>query len=129
MTETIRATAVQACEDFVIRVTFSNDDVKDIDLSSDLSNARGVFVPLRDPQVLPEVRINELSGTVEWPGEVDLDTEVLYGRFEPAAGPPLTRRTVREPQAAARSQRTPRRDVGPSAPRPASWRSHDEASP
>ena len=30
-------------------------------------------------------------------GEVDLDPEVLYGRYEPASGHRIERRTVREP--------------------------------
>lgn len=26
------------------------------------------------------------TGTVEWPGEVDLDSEILYGLFDPTSG-------------------------------------------
>jgi Protein of unknown function (DUF2442) len=101
MTEMIRATDVQPLEGYVVRVTFSDGAIKEIDLSEDLANARGVFVALRDPRIFSEVRVNEFSGTVEWPGEVDLDPEVLYGLFEPASGPPMRRRTVRQPQGAA----------------------------
>lgn len=43
------------------------------------------------------VRVNPEKGTVEWPGEVDLDPEVLYGRHEPASGERIERRTIREP--------------------------------
>lgn len=98
--EMIRAVDVEALQGYVVRVSFSDGAVKEIDLSEDLAKARGVFVPLRDPRIFSEVRINEFSGTVEWPGEVDLDPEVLYGRFEPASGPPMRRRTVRQPQRA-----------------------------
>jgi Protein of unknown function (DUF2442) len=97
MTEMIRATDVEALEGYVIRVTFSDRAVKEIDLSEDLAEARGVFVALRDPRIFSEVGINEVGGTVEWPGEIDLDPEVLYGLFEPASGPPMRRRTIREP--------------------------------
>jgi Protein of unknown function (DUF2442) len=65
-------------------------------MSSELAAARGVFVALRDPRVFASVRVTD-SGTIEWPGEVDLDPEVLYGLFEPASGPPMRRRTVCEP--------------------------------
>jgi hypothetical protein len=41
--------------------------------------------------------VNPESQTIEWPGEIDLDPEVLYGRYEPASGAQITRRTVREP--------------------------------
>jgi hypothetical protein len=42
--------------------------------------------------VFEQVAVNPESGTVEWPGEVDLDPEVLYGRYEPASGHPIERR-------------------------------------
>ena len=62
MTEMLRATAVEALQDYVIRVTFSNGAVKDIDLSSDLSNARGVCttmttaIPISTPSTLMGMR-------------------------------------------------------------------------
>jgi hypothetical protein len=102
MTEIIQATDVEPLEGYVVRVTFSDGAVKEIDLSEDLARAHGVFLALRDPRIFSEVRINEASGTVEWPGEIDLDPEVLYGLFEPASGPPMRRRTIREPAHAAR---------------------------
>jgi hypothetical protein len=97
MSEMISATDVEPLEGYSIRVTFSDGAVKEIDLDEELANARGVFAALRDPRIFSEVHVNETSGTVEWPGEVDLDPEVLYGLFEPASGPPMRRRTVREP--------------------------------
>ncbi len=101
MTEIIRVVDVEPLDGYVIRVTFSDGAVKEIDFSEHLANARGVFTALRDPRIFSEVHINEASGTVEWPGEIDLDSEVLYGLFEPASGPPMRRRTVREPAHAA----------------------------
>jgi hypothetical protein len=41
--------------------------------------------------------VNPETATIEWPGEVDLDPEVLYGRYEPASGLRIKRRTIREP--------------------------------
>jgi hypothetical protein len=52
--------------------------------------------------VFEQVAVNPESRTVEWPGEVDLDPEVLYGRYEPASGHRIERRTVREPATAAK---------------------------
>ncbi len=96
MSEIITVTDVEPLAGYVIRVSFSDGAIKEIDLSEDLARARGVFVALRDPARFAEVRVNE-SGTIEWPGEIDLDPEVLYGLFEPASGPPMSRRTIREP--------------------------------
>jgi hypothetical protein len=48
-----------------------------------------------------QVAVNHETGTVEWPGEVDIDPEVLYCRYEPASGHRIGRRTVREPVSTA----------------------------
>jgi hypothetical protein len=101
VTEIIRATDVKPLEGYVIRVSFSDGAVKEIDFSEDLASARGVFKALRDPRIFSKVRINDASGTVEWPGEIDVDPEVLYGVFELASGPPMRQRTVRQPTVAA----------------------------
>jgi hypothetical protein len=63
-----------------IRATFSDGGVKDIDLG-ELLSAGGVFTPIYERrEIFEQVRVNPESGTVEWPGEVDFDPEVLYGR-------------------------------------------------
>jgi hypothetical protein len=101
-TDMIRATQVEALEGYVIRVSFSDGAVKEIDMSGELAEAKGVFKALRDSRIFSQVRVDDFSGAVEWPGEIDLDPEVLYGLFEPASGRPMTRRTIREPVHAVR---------------------------
>lgn len=102
MTEIIAITDVEPLDGFWIRATFSDGAVKEIDLS-ELIAAGGVFAPIHDDrEVFEQVRINPDAQTVEWPGEVDLDPEVLYGRFEPASGARISRRTIREPVPAVR---------------------------
>jgi hypothetical protein len=67
-----------------------------------LLQAGGVFAPLRGSRRLfQQVRVNRETQTVQWPGEVDLDPNVLYGRHEPASGVQIERRIVREPSSAA----------------------------
>lgn len=101
MSDIIRVTDVEPLEGFQIRATFSDGAVKEIDLS-ELIGKGGVFAPIRDRrEIFEQVRVNPESHTVEWPGEVDLDPDVLYGRFEPASGARLERRTIREPAQAA----------------------------
>lgn len=103
MTEIISVTDVEPLEGLRIRATFSDGAVKEIDLS-ELLAAAGVFAPIRDSRAkrVEQVRVNPETRTVEWPGEVDLDPEVLYGRYEPASGEKIKRRTVREPAHAVR---------------------------
>jgi hypothetical protein len=84
-----------------IRATFSDGAIKEIDLS-ELLAAGGVFAPIYEQrEIFEQVHVNPESRTVEWPGEVDLDPEVLYGRYEPASGHRIQRRTIRGPVTAA----------------------------
>jgi hypothetical protein len=97
MSDMVYVTQVQPLTGHWIRATFSDGAVKDIELA-ELLSAGGVFAPIYERrEIFEQVRVNPESGTVEWPGEVDLDPEVLYGRYEPASGHRLTRRTVRGP--------------------------------
>jgi len=101
MREIVYVTEVEPLQGHRIRATFSDGAIKEIDLSEVLA-AGGVFAPIHeDPGVFEQVSVNPESGTVEWPGEVDLDPEVLYGRYEPASGHRIDRRTVRQPMTTA----------------------------
>ncbi len=97
MTEIIYVTDVEPLDGRSVRVTFTDGAVKEIDLS-ELLAAGGVFGPIYERrEVFEQVAVNPETGTIEWPGEVDLDPEVLYGRYEPASGHRIERRTIREP--------------------------------
>lgn len=96
----IKITAVQPLDGYWLRLTFSDGAIKDVDVSAVVLRG-GVFAAVRDQrEVFEQVRVNPDSRTIEWPGEVDLDPEVLYGRYEPASGVQLARREVREPTGA-----------------------------
>lgn len=97
MNEIITITDVEPLEGHSIRATFSDGAVKEIDLTEILRGG-GVFTPIFERRdIFDQVRVNPETGTIEWPDEVDLDPEVLYGRFEPASGVQLERRTIKEP--------------------------------
>lgn len=81
MSEIISITNVEPLDGFWIRASFSDGAVKEIDLSELISRG-SVFAPIRDHrEVFNQVHVNPETHTIEWPGEVDLDPEVLYGRF------------------------------------------------
>ncbi|MGI8673743.1 MAG: DUF2442 domain-containing protein [Thermoleophilaceae bacterium] len=97
MREIVHVTAVQPQDGYWVRLTFSDGAVKEINLG-ELLAAGGVFAPIYERrEVFERVAVNHESGTVEWPGEVDLDPEVLYGRYEPASGHRIERRVIRAP--------------------------------
>ena len=91
---TDQGVAVEPLADEWVRLSFSDGAVKEVNLAPILS-CGGVFGPIHEDRMLFEqVDVNRESGTIEWPGDVDLDALVLYGLHEPADGPPLTRRDV-----------------------------------
>ena len=97
MNEIVYVTEVEPLEHRRIQATFSDGAIKEIDLG-ELLAAGGVFAPIHESrEIFEQVRVNPENGTVEWPGDVDLDPEVLYGRFEPASGHRIERRTLRGP--------------------------------
>jgi hypothetical protein len=97
MTELVRIADVLPLEGHWIRLWFTNDVVKDVDLGEALAGG-GVFDEIYNRRdVFEQVRVNPESGTIEWPGEVDLDPDVLYGTFEAEADVRIPRRLVREP--------------------------------
>lgn len=99
MTDMIKITGVEPLAGHCLRLRFSDGAVKDVDVSGLLGRG-GVFAPISDDRSLFEqVRVKAESRTIEWPGDVDLDPDVLYGRAEPASGAPIERRTVTEPAA------------------------------
>jgi hypothetical protein len=67
-----------------------------------MSDAHPLFNTIRESrQLFVQVRVNPASEIIEWPGEVDLDPEVLCGRSELTQAPGSARRTLREPGSAA----------------------------
>ncbi len=88
---------VEPQDGYWLRLSFSDGSVKDVDLGNLLSQG-GVFAAIRDDRRLFEqVRLKPDSRTIEWPGDIDLDPDVLYGAHEPASGIQITRRVVHAP--------------------------------
>ncbi len=92
-----RITHALPLHDRWLRVRFTDGAVVDVDLAP-MFQRGGVFRALGDDAALfAQVRVDPLFGTVVWPGDVDLDPDVLYGRFEPAGGAGLERHVVIAP--------------------------------
>lgn len=93
-----RVTDVQLLAGDWLRLSFTDGAVIDVD-TGPIIDGGGVFAPIRnDRSIFERVRVSH--GTIEWPGEVDLCPDVLYGRGEPADGTRFERRVVRPAPAA-----------------------------
>jgi hypothetical protein len=70
-------TDVEVLHDFVVRLSFDDGSVGDLDLVAHLWGP--VFQPLRDdPQLFRQVRVDPEARTIVWPNGADLAPETLY---------------------------------------------------
>ena len=77
-----------------VRLTFADGAVHEVDLSG-LLQAGGLLAPIRDERAVFEtVAVDPEFGTIAWPGNVDLDPDVLRGDQPPASAPPPPRRVI-----------------------------------
>jgi len=87
-------TEVEPLEERWLRLTFADGAVHEIDLGN-LLQAGGVFAPIRDDrEVFQAVAVDPEFGTIAWPGDINLDPDVLRGDQQPASGPALPRRVI-----------------------------------
>lgn len=64
-------------KDYVLKVTFNNDDVRIVDLESTIFNdPLPVFVPLRNKDFFKQFEIK--LNTICWNNDLDLAPEFLY---------------------------------------------------
>jgi hypothetical protein len=71
--------AVQPLPDYHLRVVFE-DGVEGIVNVCELVQFTGVFQPLEDASFFEQVKVNLELGTVSWPNDADLDSDVLYAK-------------------------------------------------
>jgi hypothetical protein len=87
-------TSVEPLDGHWVRLAFADGAIHEVDLAAVFARG-GVFAPIRDDRTTFEaVLVDPGFGTIVWPGDVDLDSDVLRGDHEPASGAPLPRRVV-----------------------------------
>ena len=69
-------TKVTYLEKYKLRLTFSNEVIKDVDLKNELYGE--VFEPLKDIEMFKRVRVNVNTNTIEWENGADFAPEFLY---------------------------------------------------
>jgi hypothetical protein len=77
-----RVATVESLGGRVLRVTFTDGLVRELDFAGALP---GVLGMIDDDAVFATVVVDEVAGTVSWPIGIDLDPDVLHGDFEPAS--------------------------------------------
>ena len=89
--------AVIARPAHTVRIVFADGEVRDVDIAPLLNTP--AFSPLRDPAVFEQVKVDEQTGTIVWPGDVNLDPDVIYAALD--LGPDRARVYVLTPSIAA----------------------------
>jgi hypothetical protein len=77
--------------EYRIEVAFNTGESGVIDFGRDAASWSGVLEPLRDAAFFAQVFVDRESGTLAWPGEIDLDPDVLYSRVTGAPLPEFAR--------------------------------------
>ena len=72
--------SVQPLSGHLLRLTF-DDGVEGIVDVAAMVQFTGVFDPLNDPAFFAQVKVNAELGTVCWPNQADLDSDVLYAKI------------------------------------------------
>lgn len=97
----VEITDVRPLAEHWLRLWFSDGAIVDVD-AGPLIASGPVFAPIRaERAVFERVTVDSGTGTIAWPGDVDLCPEVLSGREEPASGVRFARRVVRAAPGAA----------------------------
>lgn len=82
-TKLIRIIDVEPLDGFRLRLRFSDETERIVDLESELWGP--VFEPLKaDVALFRKVRVDPELGTIAWPNGADMDADVLHGSREPA---------------------------------------------
>ena len=76
-----RVTAVRHVSDYVLHLSFADGASGEVDLADELD--AGVFLPLRDPAVFRQGRLDPATHTVVWPTGADFAPEFLRGLLTP----------------------------------------------
>lgn len=90
-------TRVEALEPYWLRLWFEDGSIHDVDMGEVLERHKGIVDVHSDPARFAEVRVEEGFGTIEWPGGLDFDPDVLHGDYAPVSGRPYPRRIIRGP--------------------------------
>lgn len=87
----VDVTHVEVLGDHRLRLTFKDGTVGDVAFGE--HEWRGVLAPLADPELFARVRVDGESGTIAWPGGLDVAPEPLYAeaRAHPARASSMDR--------------------------------------
>ena len=73
--------SAQPVEPFHLVLEFNPGEYRIVDIRPFLKGP--VFEPLKNERFFKQVKVDRDAGTVVWPGDIDLDPDVLYQNSKP----------------------------------------------
>ena len=84
-----RVTAVRVVPPYGLRLAFADGTTGFVDGARwVLGEQPGVFAALRDPAAFAQVTVDAEWGTIVWPGDIDIDPDMLYELAHPSTARP-----------------------------------------
>lgn len=81
--------------EYKVEVAFNTGESGVIDFGHDARSWTGILAPLCNTAFFAQVFVDPESGTLAWPGGIDLDPDVLYSRATGAPLPEFARSAAR----------------------------------
>jgi hypothetical protein len=72
---------VQPLKSFHLMLEFDSGERRIVDIRPFIHGP--VFEPLKNEHFFKQVKVDQDAGTIVWPGEIDLDPDVLYQNSQP----------------------------------------------
>jgi len=72
-----RVVSVQWLGDHRLRVGFDDGSAGEVDLAARMK-FRGLLAPLADPALFAQVAVDEETGMLRWPGDLEFDPVILH---------------------------------------------------
>lgn len=74
----MRVEKLEYISDYKIRLLFSDNKIKVVDLKQMIENAKGIFLPLKDVNYFKKVMLDDCELSICWPNGADICPDVLY---------------------------------------------------
>ena len=90
----MRVKKIQHINDYRLKILFSDNKTKIVDLEEIVKKSKGVFLPLKDIEFFKQVILDDCHLSICWPNGADICPDVLYElgkEFRPRKALPRTK--------------------------------------
>jgi len=74
----MRVVGVEYLNDYKLKLFFSDNSIKIVNLENMLKRAKGVFLPLKQLDFFKQVEIDDCQLSICWPNGADICPDLLY---------------------------------------------------